>query len=263
MLPGRIGALLIVVTACGGRSHAEKLDTDARGDARDVENGALDSSNDTGAPIDSRPDAGPCKVVQASSYDRSCTLDSDCVPVPGGTADSCNPNPTCIYCSTATVSLHAEDPYYSDLMAAMAAAADANFGACPPCAAFTQPCCRLGACQVGSACEPPSAPPDAGLPPPDAASPPPDAVAPEAGACTIHASDYDQSCASDSDCVDVSEGDFCGQVACPCPNAAVRVSAASTYMTDLSEILPVSPLVCSCPIDVGPRCDAGRCSRPL
>jgi hypothetical protein len=84
----------------------------------------------------------------------------------------------------------------------------------------------------------------------------PDAAS-EGGSCSIRASDYDQSCKSDSDCVEVVEGDFCGQSPCPCPNGAIRVSAESAYNAKLSKLLPTSPVVCNCPADFGPRCNGG------
>ena len=85
----------------------------------------------------------------------------------------------------------------------------------------------------------------------------------EGGSCSIRASDYDQSCQSDSDCVEVVEGDFCGQSPCLCPNAAIRVSAESAYNAELSKLLPTSPVLCNCPIDFGPHCNGGVCGRCL
>jgi hypothetical protein len=81
----------------------------------------------------------------------------------------------------------------------------------------------------------------------------------EGGSCSIRASDYDQSCTSDSDCAEVTEGDFCGQFPCICPNAAVSVTAKNAYSANLSKLLPASPVACSCPATLGARCNGGVC----
>jgi Sulfatase-modifying factor enzyme 1 len=87
---------------------------------------------------------------------------------------------------------------------------------------------------------------------------------PEGAACSIQASDYDQSCTSDSDCVEVVEGDICGPPLCSCPNAAINVSAQSAYSADLAKLLPVGPVACNCgAADLGPHCNSGVCGRCL
>lgn len=77
---------------------------------------------------------------------------------------------------------------------------------------------------------------------------------------TITASDYDQSCSSDSDCVGVPEGDLCDPDLCiDCVGGAINVSAQSQYQADLQSKNSGAPMVCSCPM--GPRvaCNSGTC----
>jgi hypothetical protein len=77
---------------------------------------------------------------------------------------------------------------------------------------------------------------------------------PDARTCgVVRASDYDQSCTSDFDCVGVFSGDTCGD--CSCPNATINKSAAPAYF-------PHAPFFdprCSCPITGTPTCVGGVC----
>jgi hypothetical protein len=79
---------------------------------------------------------------------------------------------------------------------------------------------------------------------------------------TIKASDYDQSCASDSDCVTEPEGDFCGAQCTNCPGAVISVMAQAQYEADLASKISM-PADCPCPL--GPRavCNHGKCATAL
>ena len=85
-----------------------------------------------------------------------------------------------------------------------------------------------------------------------------------AHACgTIMASDYDQSCASDADCVTVPEGDFCDANRCTdCPNAVVSIRAQAQYEADLASKIS-KPFTCPCPSGPTAVCNNGRCETGL
>ena len=76
----------------------------------------------------------------------------------------------------------------------------------------------------------------------------------------IQASDYDQSCTTDSDCVAVGEGSFCYPGAGRCPSAAIRTSALAQYQAEVSRTWAVACFVFgSCTLSLGPCCRAGTC----
>jgi hypothetical protein len=54
---------------------------------------------------------------------------------------------------------------------------------------------------------------------------PPSDLCPDANAQLIQASNYDQTCALDSDCVAISEGSGCSAGDFNCPSAAIRKGA--------------------------------------
>ena len=77
---------------------------------------------------------------------------------------------------------------------------------------------------------------------------------------TIMASDYDQSCATDADCVAEPEGDFCGVNTCTnCRNAVVSVKAQMQYESDLASKIS-TPSICPCPSGPTAVCNNGRCA---
>jgi hypothetical protein len=89
----------------------------------------------------------------------------------------------------------------------------------------------------------------------------------------IRASDYDQSCAVDSDCVEADVGNACTcELSCQTMPAAINKDAFPQYTADVGNALS---LVCSCPIrapslDVPAPCCVGgtcqfssQCSRPV
>jgi hypothetical protein len=76
---------------------------------------------------------------------------------------------------------------------------------------------------------------------------------------TIMASDYDQSCATDADCVPEPEGDFCVAQCTNCAGAVISVKAQAQYEADLASKIS-TPVDCPCPL--GPRavCNHGKCA---
>jgi hypothetical protein len=77
----------------------------------------------------------------------------------------------------------------------------------------------------------------------------------DAATCgVIRASDYNQSCKADSDCVRVFSGDTC--VACPCPNSTINKNAAAGY----HPLIPVGGPACACPMPGIPTCVSGVCT---
>ena len=89
----------------------------------------------------------------------------------------------------------------------------------------------------------------------------PDAGALSTGACTwILASNYDQSCMVDSDCLSVWSGYYCAP-SCECANAAISSSAISQYTADTNATGSDSGIpVCSgCPAQAPPCCRQGIC----
>jgi hypothetical protein len=79
----------------------------------------------------------------------------------------------------------------------------------------------------------------------------------------IQASNYDQSCASNSDCIAVGEGNACFScLIVGCTNAAINVKAKPQYDADVAKTvagqLASSPF-CGCPMSSGPCCVGGVC----
>jgi hypothetical protein len=78
----------------------------------------------------------------------------------------------------------------------------------------------------------------------------------------IDPSTFDQTCALDSDCFEVTAGTFCGGAAwCMCGFAAINVDGQSRYQQDLQDIsrLPPGPRGCNCPAMGRPACVAKQC----
>jgi hypothetical protein len=75
--------------------------------------------------------------------------------------------------------------------------------------------------------------------------------------CSIAASDYDQSCVHDSDCLGIVEGNLCDGRCTDCVNAAINVRDRAKYQSDFSS--KVSKAVnCLCPGAVV-ACNGGTC----
>jgi hypothetical protein len=88
------------------------------------------------------------------------------------------------------------------------------------------------------------------------------AVSADAGCTQIQASSYDQSCASDSDCLAVSVGDPCMACVfgCHVNVGAISVNATAPYLADVKKT-PASVALCGCPsIEPTPVCcRGGKC----
>jgi hypothetical protein len=87
----------------------------------------------------------------------------------------------------------------------------------------------------------------------------------DAGACTpVLASDYDQSCDADTDCVGVGEVPSCPALACyvGCTMWTINKSVLGQYMTTLSRAsAAVAGESCSCPsYNPNPCCRGGMCT---
>ena len=82
----------------------------------------------------------------------------------------------------------------------------------------------------------------------------------EANAQLILASNYDQSCMTDKECVAVAEGNFCSPGAGNCGNAAIRMNAYAQYQADVAKTRAASCFAPgNCGSETGPCCSAGKC----
>jgi len=97
---------------------------------------------------------------------------------------------------------------------------------------------------------------------------PGDADTTDSASCSIVlASQYDQSCTVDSDCVPVGEVGSCPASACDgCWSAAINHCAAPQYMSALARVFASLPpgSACNCPAEGSPGaiCRAGKCQLP-
>jgi hypothetical protein len=80
--------------------------------------------------------------------------------------------------------------------------------------------------------------------------------------CFIVASDYDQSCSADSDCVSVDFGNYC-QWICRCGGDAINRDSLSQFTADTA-MTPLGqgsiPYACNCGYILGPCCRGGQCT---
>jgi len=87
-----------------------------------------------------------------------------------------------------------------------------------------------------------------------------------ASSCVLRASDYDRSCAKDTDCSPAGEGNVC-ETPCgvACASTAINTSALAKYMADYGRTpvaMCTAPLLCGCPVSGVPRCIKGTCELP-
>lgn len=76
----------------------------------------------------------------------------------------------------------------------------------------------------------------------------------------IDASNYDQSCQTDSDCLAVAQGNFCLVGAANCTSAAINRNAYSQYQLDVARTnAGMCVVISSCPVEGVPCCDRGSC----
>jgi hypothetical protein len=82
--------------------------------------------------------------------------------------------------------------------------------------------------------------------------------------CNMSASQYDNSCSVDSDCVGVPFGNPCaGNCLSVCPLAALNARVAPQYLSDLGAVMAAHtepPVACACPAFSAPSCCRGICS---
>src|SRR5450432_395380 len=96
------------------------------------------------------------------------------------------------------------------------------------------------------------------------------AICPGGGPKVIAGSDYDQSCTTDSDCLEISGGDACYVciISCRTEPVAIKRSSYPRYMADISRTLAAAQMGvgCGCPESrprAGPSCRGGKCTTNL
>ncbi len=91
----------------------------------------------------------------------------------------------------------------------------------------------------------------------------PDGGAADAGQCIdIDTSNYDTSCTTASDCVEVTAGTFCSPI-CTCGGSTVNASAQAAVQQALEQAeKTLGESVCNCPAVAQPQCVAGKCVQP-
>jgi hypothetical protein len=77
------------------------------------------------------------------------------------------------------------------------------------------------------------------------------------GACTIAASDYDQTCSVDDDCTGVFSGDLCTASCTDCTGGAISNKAQAEYDADLAK-KSYEPRICPCAFQAV-SCRNGTC----
>jgi hypothetical protein len=100
----------------------------------------------------------------------------------------------------------------------------------------------------------------------DASSATPEAgSAPSATSCLLLASDYDQTCSVDMDCVNVGEVLMCPVNECSfCRIETISTRGAAQYMAAFSQAtatIPADADTCSCPAEGRPCCVSGQCQQ--
>jgi hypothetical protein len=76
----------------------------------------------------------------------------------------------------------------------------------------------------------------------------------------ILASNYDQSCLRESDCIAVGQGNFCNAGAGNCPSTAINKAAYSLYQADVAKTnAAICRAVTGCGNESGPCCRRGVC----
>jgi len=90
-----------------------------------------------------------------------------------------------------------------------------------------------------------------------------DATVGGADGCVISVSDYNTSCATDSECVLIGVGNYCTQQACNCGVAYINKQSLGRYQADFASTpaaRSTSGAMCNCPsYDLNGCCIAGRC----
>jgi hypothetical protein len=80
----------------------------------------------------------------------------------------------------------------------------------------------------------------------------------------ILASSYDQSCTEDTDCAEVTSGDYCSPNLCECGGSAVNVGAVAQFDSDVAKasmgVDAALRFACPCLESPGPCCRGGTCT---
>jgi hypothetical protein len=88
----------------------------------------------------------------------------------------------------------------------------------------------------------------------------PDGGAADAGQCIdIDVANYDTSCTTTSDCVEVTAGTFCSPI-CTCGGSTVNVSSKAAVQQALDQAeKTLGTAECGCPVILPPQCVGGKC----
>jgi hypothetical protein len=218
-----------VFAGCGGRLPSRGSGDDGSSDGASGDDGRGDGGSDDGQP---------CVPVDLATYDQSCQVDSDCVPIGTQEEDSC-------FCLEHGINA-------KELSRYKAALTSCGDGTCD--------CSPMGAARcvkgpLGGVCLycPYQHPDDGTLVPPGC----PGATL-DAGACIdVNLSIYDRSCRVDSDCISVAAGTLCSYNACAfCGGSTINANAFAKYKAALAT-LPQGTGVCNCPSYADPHCAQG------
>jgi hypothetical protein len=162
-------------------------------------------------------DGGACVNVELSSYDQSCSVDSDCVEITSGTI--CN---GICECGGSVINVDGQARYQAQVAGITTSGCPCAYPGSPKCVNHTCALCEPGA---GGSCSVTVA--DAGPPPPV-----------DAAACVnVDVSTYDQSCTQSSDCVEVTAGMVCTG-GCSCGGSLINADGQARYDQAIAGIVP-------------------------
>ena len=139
-----VASLLIpLLTHCGGQTELVSIEQSTGGTTGASTGGAagVSGSSSTGGTTAITSSGQSC-LMPASDLDYSCTVDSDCVAVPGG--DPCSPNCDAT-CRTNAVNYQVAAKYLSDFTSVNEGSWEGLQCNCP-CLSL---CCRQGICGTG------------------------------------------------------------------------------------------------------------------
>jgi hypothetical protein len=121
-----VATIAALCPACGGR---------------EVPNDTPEMDAASGADRMLASEASDCRIL-ASTYDQSCSLDTDCLAV--DEVHAC-PATICSFCTTGVINRQVASTYMKAFSSATAAV-PLDAGSCN-CGAIGNPCCRAGVCQ--------------------------------------------------------------------------------------------------------------------
>jgi hypothetical protein len=85
----------------------------------------------------------------------------------------------------------------------------------------------------------------------------------DSAACMLVASNYDQSCAVDTDCAIVGTGNYCEANQCYCGGSSINANAVPQFQADVAKtpvgMGDVPSGNCGCPFEGPPCCAGGKC----